>query len=199
MEDNILKKQNFEEKNLENEKNGDKKPENKKSEDKKLITVKTEMNESVLKDYYKSNHLTKLSIIFTIFGAVFLIGYIITEVLSIEDFDYLLGSGIFVFSVGLGLLLMSKYNMKKMSDKKFANQYEFDEHFINISTCQNNEVVGTLKLYYKDIKKVKENDKYILLYINFLSAFIIEKVNASAEEIEKIKDILKANGKIITK
>ena len=197
MEDNILKKQNLEEKNLENEKNEDKKPENKKSEDKKLITVKTEMNESVLKDYYKKT--IRMSIIWAIFGVVFLIGHIITEVLSIEDFDYLLGSGIFVLCVGLGLLLMSKYNIKKMCDKKFENQYEFDEHFINISTCQNNEVVGTFKLYYKDIKKVKENDKYILLYINFFSAYIVKKANASVEEIEKIKDILKANGKIITK
>lgn len=77
-----------------------------------------------------------------------------------------------------------------MAENKFTNAYTFENDFLNIATIKNGEIVGTQKLYYKDIVKIKENSEYIFIYPNKFNAFIIKKFNVNEEDSKAVRILL---------
>ena len=52
------------------------------------------------------------------------------------------------------------------------------------------EVVGSVKVYYKDLTKSKETEKYFLLYLNNVSVLPIKKDGLKTEEQVLIRSFL---------
>ena len=61
-----------------------------------------------------------------------------------------------------------------------------NEEFMEVSSIKNGEVIGTSKIYYKDLVKVKETENYLFLYPNKTQAFAISK-KISTEELSLLK------------
>ena len=154
-----------------------------------MIKTRTEINKEV--QYQFSKKTLIVSIILMIVGAIGLLTYVVLSAI----FDYKGLSFLILFSVPFGLgvsfLLTVKKIIKSTEKNPFVNEYEFEDTFVNVSSIKNNEVIATQKLYYKDIVKIKENDKYIHIFITPTTAFVVDKVNTNSDDINEIKKLLK--------
>lgn len=153
-----------------------------------MITIQTEIDEKSQKSLTKISKIVYLTLM--IIGAIGLLLYLALG--TIYENPYLDVLLLFAIPFGFGLVfyITINKNIKKMTENKFTNEYTFNNDFMNIASVKNGEIVGTQKLYYKDIVKVKENDEYIFIYPNKFNAFILKKSNASEEELTTIKKLL---------
>ena len=129
-----------------------------------------------------------VSLISTIVGAIGLGAYIILATF----FDNLLLEillWVMAFSFGFGITYM--ITIKRINKKSVSNdatdELEIFEEYVNLTTIKNNEVIVSLKTYYKDLYKIRETKNYLLLYINKSSALAIPKQAFTTEEYSTIK------------
>lgn len=110
----------------------------------------------------------------------------------------------------LGILMYAGYNTarKKIKGAGVINHYEFSPTSMVVSHERNDEIESTIKILYKNIKKIKETKHYLFLYVSRKAALPIEKNSLKPEEISTIKiwvtsermgktrrlDVLKKNG-----
>lgn len=126
-----------------------------------------------------------------VIGSIGLLTYIVLGTINDNPYyDFILLFSI-PFAIGLVYLVLIKKNIKNMTLKKFTNEYEFNEDHFNVTSIQNNEPVGTQKIYYKDIYKTRETDEYIFVYINKYSAYIMKKSNVESGYLSTLRAILK--------
>ena len=154
-----------------------------------MITIRTKIDEK------SQNALSRNVIIFCIVclvvGSIGLLAYIVLSTINENPYlDFILLFSI-PFALGLVYLISIKRNIKNMSAKNLTNEYTFNDDHFTIATIQNEEVVGTQKVYYKNLAKIKETGEYIFIYINQVSAFIVQKASTSEENIKLIRALLK--------
>ena len=139
-----------------------------------MIECRTDINVEAQK--VLSKNLKLASIISLVVGIVGALAYIVLS--CFFDSGYLDIMLVFCLPLGFGLVYLVSINnlIKKTGDSTY-NVYQFEEEFFNTTTYKNGEVVGTVKYYYKDLKKIKERDGYLLLYINVSNAFLVKAVS----------------------
>lgn len=148
-----------------------------------------------------NNTKQKIATIMTAVGGVGVFVYLITAfVPSITDamVDWMLA---FVVPLTLGIIMLiaiAKTN-NALKNVDIANEYEFNEDYMNISTIRANENIGKVKFYYKDLVKVKETKDYIYLYQNKASAFPVDKKQLSETDLIILRGILRTYNLVKTK
>ncbi|NCA93458.1 YcxB family protein [bacterium] len=55
------------------------------------------------------------------------------------------------------------------------NNYKFREEFLEIAALKNEEIKGWSKIYYHELFKVTETDKYFFIYISIGQAHVLDK------------------------
>lgn len=138
-----------------------------------------ELNQTVKKN-------SKISLIFGIIGLVAYIGISVYK--EYAWLDYLLWISAILFGFGLVFVLTINKSIKKAKDNIIVTENEIEETFMNITDTKNGEQVGSAKIYYKDIIKVKETQNYLFLYPNKQMAYPISKQGMKAEEIAQVKN-----------
>jgi len=84
------------------------------------------------------------------------------------------------------------------SVKKFLNRWDNSsiiwEHTINLKDdyLEVIEPWSTSKIYWNNVNKIVENEKYIFIYITSVSANIIPKFKLSNNEKEKVIEFIKS-------
>ncbi len=152
-----------------------------------MIECRTDINIEAQK--VLSKNLKLASIISLVIGTVGSLAYIVLSCFFNSGYlDIML---VFCLPFGFGLVYLVSINnlIKKTGDSTY-NIYQFEEEFFNISTYKHGEVVGTAKYYYKDLKKVKERDGYLLLYINISNAFLVKESTLSESDLKIVKSFL---------
>lgn len=75
---------------------------------------------------------------------------------------------VFILPLGVVLLIFIKRNLKAVDQVNNVNYYNFDLENVTIKTLRNNENVGEVKVYYKNLpkqEKLKNIFSYILTYL----------------------------------
>lgn len=156
-----------------------------------MINCKTPIDENAQKALTKKFYI--ISLIALIVGAIGIVAYIVIGVFVESSYlDIML---VFSLPFGFGLVYVISINkiIKKAVANNIVNEYEFDNDFFNVSSYKNGEVVGTSKVYYKDLYKIKEKDGYIFLYINISNAYIVKEDALSENDQTLLKALLKIN------
>lgn len=145
------------------------------------------VNEKLQKELNEKIWLTGL--IMTIVGAIGLGLYAILSTFFGDKliFEMLFWVMVFVFALGVTYLFLVKSANKRALNNNYTDEIELFEEYCVVQTLKNEEVVGTLKVYYKDLIKVKETENYLFLYPNKMVATSIPKSEFSAEDFSKIK------------
>ena len=151
-----------------------------------MFKCSVKIDESLQKEVNEKMWIT--SLIATIVGAIGLGAYIVLATFF-DNFllDILLWVMAFIFGFGVVYLIIIRKINKKSVSNETTDELEIYEEYIDLSTIKNNEVVVTLKTYYKDLLKVKEIKNYLLLYINKSGALAIPKDAFTPEEFLTIK------------
>lgn len=154
-----------------------------------MITIKTEINEDAQRALTKRIQRIYLALI--VISSIGLLAYVVFSVIFI-DADYLEYLLLFAIPFGFSLIfyITINTNIKKMEENKFVNEYEFENEYFNVKTSRDGDEIGTQKIYYKDIVKIKEDNEYIFIYINRTNAYIVKKANASLENLQRLKVML---------
>ena len=127
-------------------------------------------------------------LIMVIIGAIGLVAYIAIS-MFIEHFLLEIFLWIFAGLLGVGVCLLIVINKtnKKAADNNFIGEYELFEEYLIVNTFKNDEQISTIKLYYKDVIKIKETENYIFLYPNKQIAYPIAKKKLLPEELSMVK------------
>jgi len=146
------------------------------------VKVDRELQEEVNKT------LKRNCLIMVIIGAIGLVAYIAIS-MFIEHFLLEIFLWIFAGLLGVGVCLLIVINKtnKKAADNNFIGEYELFEEYLIVNTFKNDEQVSTIKLYYKDVIKIKETENYIFLYPNKQIAYPIAKKKLLPEELSMVK------------
>lgn len=141
--------------------------------------------------------------IFTIAGGVLMFLYVVFYVFF-DNLKFLytlcLALGGILLCAGLIVVFSIKNVKKSIKGKNFSLSYEFSDDFMNITTLNNEDIVGTNKVYYKDLTQMKITSNYIFLYVNKFQAHPILKSDLSKEELEQLKSWVTEKGNVkITK
>ena len=151
-----------------------------------MFKCSVKIDESLQKEVNEKMWIT--SLIATIIGAIGLGAYIVLEVFFESLLlDILLWVMAFTLGFGITYLIIIKKINKKSITNDTTDELEIHEEYVDLSTVKNNEVIVTLKTYYKDLYKVKEIKNYLLLYINKSGALAIPKDAFTPEEFSTIK------------
>lgn len=151
------------------------------------MKCRVQINEKLQKELNEKIWLTGL--IMTIVGAIGLGLYVIVSAFFGEKLiiEMLFWAVLFVFALGVTyLFLVKSANKRALKDIKTDEIELFEDCYVE-QTLKNEEVVGTMKVYYKDLIKVKETENYLFLYPNKMVASAIPKSEFSAEDFSKIK------------
>jgi len=146
------------------------------------VKVDRELQEEVNKT------LKRNCLIMVIIGAIGLVAYIAIS-MFIEHFLLEIFLWIFAGLLGVGVCLLIVINKtnKKAADNNFIGEYELFEEYLIVNTFKNDEQISTIKLYYKDVIKIKETENYIFLYPNKQIAYPIAKKKLLPEELSMVK------------
>lgn len=106
-------------------------------------------------------------------------------------FDILLIISAVLFAVGLIFVITIKKLIAKARESLKINTYEFYSDHVIITENSNGEQTATVKLYYNQITKGKENKLYLMFFINSVGAFPVLKENLSEGELNTLRKILK--------
>lgn len=127
-------------------------------------------------------------LIFTIIGSVGLLAYIVIGMFTESQvLEFILWISAFAFAFGIVMILSIKKINKKAIANGFIDTLEFEQDFCIEKTSKNDEVISTLKVYYKDLIKLRETKNYLFLYVNQAGAIPLPKNAFSNEEFETIK------------
>lgn len=91
------------------------------------------------------------------------------------------------------LIAIGKKNNKKIMEDETV--YEFYDDYFTLTSIKNGEQMSTGKAYYKDMVKVKESKSYIFIYPNKAMAYPVGKTDLAAEDLAKLRTILKLPSK----
>lgn len=94
------------------------------------------------------------------------------------------------FGFGIVYLITLTKLYKKPIDEQNVNIYQFDNEGINVVTFKNGQNLGMVRVFYNQIEKIKDTNKYLFLYVNKYSAFPVLKKELSQSEIETIKQFV---------
>ncbi|HEY8390377.1 MAG TPA: YcxB family protein, partial [Clostridia bacterium] len=93
------------------------------------------------------------------------------------------------------IIILSKKSV--FSQKEYKVFFDFDEDLIKITSFENNEIASVSKVFYKDLEKIEEREDYILIYINKINYFILEKSKMVEGNFSELRTFL--YGKLNTK
>lgn len=146
-----------------------------------MFKTATVINSEVQKEISKKAYIIWLTAL--IVGIIGLVAYIVLGTIfpDVSELDLLLFFSM-PFGFGLVFVLTIKKQIKSVQTLNQVNTYEFFEDHVVVSTVRNMEVVGSVKVYYKDLTKSKETEKYFLLYLNNVSVLPIKKDGLKPEE-----------------
>lgn len=146
-----------------------------------MFKTATVINSEVQKEISKKAYIIWLTAL--IVGVIGLVAYIVLGTIfpDVSELDLLLFFSM-PFGFGLVFVLTIKKQIKSIEKLNQVNTYEFFEDYVVVSTVRNMEVVGSVKVYYKDLTKSKETEKYFLLYLNNVSVLPIKKDGLKPEE-----------------
>lgn len=146
-----------------------------------MFKTATVINSEVQKEISKKAYIIWLTAL--IVGVIGLVAYIVLGTIfpDVSELDLLLFFSM-PFGFGLVFVLTIKKQIKSVEKLNQVNTYEFFEDHVVVSTVRNMEVVGSVKIYYKDLTKSKETEKYFLLYLNNVSVLPIKKDGLKKEE-----------------
>lgn len=146
-----------------------------------MFKTATVINSEVQKEISKKAYIIWLTAL--IVGVIGLVAYIVLGTIfpDVSELDLLLFFSM-PFGFGLVFVLTIKKQIKSVQTLNQVNTYEFFEDHVVVSTVRNMEVVGSVKIYYKDLTKSKETEKYFLLYLNNVSVLPIKKDGLKPEE-----------------
>ncbi len=146
-----------------------------------MFKTATVINSEVQKEISKKAYIIWLTAL--IVGVIGLVAYIVLGTIfpDVSELDLLLFFSM-PFGFGLVFVLTIKKQIKSVQTLNQVNTYEFFEDHVVVSTVRNMEVVGSVKIYYKDLTKSKETEKYFLLYLNNVSVLPIKKDGLKKEE-----------------
>lgn len=146
-----------------------------------MFKTATVINSEVQKEISKKAYIIWLTAL--IVGVIGLVAYIVLGTIfpDVSELDLLLFFSM-PFGFGLVFVLTIKKQIKSVEKLNQVNTYEFFEDHVVVSTVRNMEVVGSVKIYYKDLTKSKETEKYFLLYLNNVSVLPIKKDGLKPEE-----------------
>lgn len=146
-----------------------------------MFKTATVINSEVQKEISKKAYIIWLTAL--IVGVIGLVTYIVLGTIfpDVSELDLLLFFSM-PFGFGLVFVLTIKKQIKSVQTLNQVNTYEFFEDHVVVSTVRNMEVVGSVKIYYKDLTKSKETEKYFLLYLNNVSVLPIKKDGLKPEE-----------------
>lgn len=146
-----------------------------------MFKTATVINSEVQKEISKKAYIIWLTAL--IVGVIGLVAYIVLGTIfpDVSELDLLLFFSM-PFGFGLVFVLTIKKQIKSIEKLNQVNTYEFFEDHVVVSTVRNMEVVGSVKIYYKDLTKSKETEKYFLLYLNNVSVLPIKKDGLKPEE-----------------
>lgn len=146
-----------------------------------MFKTATVINSEVQKEILKKAYIIWLTAL--IVGIIGLVAYIVLGIIfpNVSELDLLLFFSM-PFGFGLVFVLTIKKQIKSVQTLNQVNTYEFFEDHVVVSTVRNMEVVGSVKIYYKDLTKSKETEKYFLLYLNNVSVLPIKKDGLKPEE-----------------
>lgn len=146
-----------------------------------MFKTATVINSEVQKEISKKAYIIWLTAL--IVGVIGLVAYIVLGTIfpDVSELDLLLFFSM-PFGFGLVFVLTIKKQIKSVEKLNQINTYEFFEDHVVVSTVRNMEVVGSVKVYYKDLTKSKETEKYFLLYLNNVSVLPIKKDGLKPEE-----------------
>ena len=142
-----------------------------------------------------------VSLVFLIVGIVGVVSYIILGgfVFKTEPkwLNYMLWASSILFAFGLIYIIINFTTNKKSVAQNLADESEFFEDHLTLNSYKNGEQIGTAKVYYKDILKLKETKHYIFLYISAFQAVAVNKQDLTQEDISKLKLlVLEAKNKV---
>ena len=141
-----------------------------------------EINESLQNELNKKvKQNCKLAIIIGIIGLAF---YIAVS-MFFEHFFLEILSWIFIAFAGggIGLLIVVNRTNKKACERKLTAEYELFEDYMVVVSQKDGIEISTMKLFYKDVIKIKETENYIFLYADKQTAFPIQKNKLTPEEL----------------
>lgn len=161
---------------------------------------KTKLDEQAYKEFLKTTSKNSrmliriLYIVFYVFGAILLI-----DAISTKSYDSLIS---IVVSLTFAVCFMFidinyiKINLKSQNAKKIlGSEYTFtfqDDGFSN-ELRKNNKLLAKEYLDYSMVEKVLYSENYIYIFVNKISAYIVELNGFESEEnkndaIEKLKN-----------
>lgn len=108
--------------------------------------------------------------------------------------DYLFTALIFSFLPLIfgGMIVWSCIRQVKIvSRMNIINTYDFAPDFVVITTIRNGETIGLMKVYYTELKKVKETENYLFLYQNPTSAFPVKKSEFNVADLIILRGIFR--------
>lgn len=154
-----------------------------------MFKTATVINSEVQKEISKKAYIIWLTAL--IVGVIGLVAYIVLGTIfpDVSELDLLLFFSM-PFGFGLVFVLTIKKQIKSVEKLNQINTYEFFEDHVVVSTVRNMEVVGSVKVYYKDLTKSKETEKYFLLYLNNVSVLPIKKDGLKTEEQVLVRSFL---------
>ncbi len=138
-----------------------------------------------------SNNTMIASIIALVIGALGIVAYVILSTFINNSYIDILLIFCIPFTIGLIYVITINKNIKAVAVNQFTSEYDFDTDYFNVTSSRNGDIVGTQKVYYRDIYKIREKDEYIFIYINKFNVFIVKKSNISGEDLIALRSLLK--------
>lgn len=156
------------------------------------VKTKTTYSERILKSFFKL-HFRKTNLIVWLCGGIILLSGILLLALNS------LVAGIIFSVLGVLFLLYPQVVLASSlnSNKRQLNAidyYVFDEKTIQVTSEIFGEEVANQKIDYKALEKIKIDANYIYIYLNKVSAVIVERATLSEKEqkfiISKISKVI---------
>ena len=100
-----------------------------------------------------------------------------------------------IFILGLIFFIILYVDAKKTVASNFVNDFIFDDDAFNVTTHKNGEVIGTRKIYYNEVSKIKETDLYVFIYVYKSGAYVLNKKDASKEDLTEVLNLINSGMK----
>ena len=89
---------------------------------------------------------------------------------------------------GIVLFVLYARQLKQADGTNSFNVYDFGRVMCTVKATRGGTFAGTLDIEYSQVKKVKERSGFILIYVNKLGAFIVDR-----NELGEYEDTLRAD------
>jgi len=89
----------------------------------------------------------------------------------------------------LGILMYAGYatTKKKVKGLQVINHYEFSATSFTVTHQRNDEIQSTIKILYKNVKKIQDSENYLFIYVSRKSVIPVPKREMSPEDISTLK------------